>query len=207
MGQKHRAAGAAPPCTRLRSAPLPPRGVQGPSGASEQSQTRPGPFWPLRAVFCWFCPFLNQLKLNCLNSPRAPTKAASTSSGSTRPEQRGLFIAGSWPWLGAGRARGPRSVPVSPVAGAGGGSGARTLPQVPTSPAQPRDAQTPPAQPQPVRPLPPPHGGGKGLGGTGPSPRGHPRVAACTPGWGHPRDRLTQCVFCLRDLSCSYFIQ
>lgn len=33
----------------------------------------------------WFCPFLNQLKLNCLNSPRAPTKAAPTPPAAPAP--------------------------------------------------------------------------------------------------------------------------
>lgn len=69
----------------------------------------------------------------------------------------------------------PRSVPIPPAAGAGGGSGARTLPQVPTSPAQPRDAQMPLATaPSPRR--------RKGAGGNRTEPPGAP-PGGCLHAW------------------------
>lgn len=124
----------------------------------EQTQTLPTEcLVPERAGFAGFALFLNQLKLNCLNSPRAPTKTSSVPgqprlqparrSGGLLPEPTSDPGAGSA--FQRRQGSGPCLLPVLPRPGAGGsratelaGSGARALPQVPTFPAQTRGSAT-----------------------------------------------------------------
>lgn len=108
--------------------------------------------------FAGFGLFKNQPMLNCLNSPRVPTKAAVTSSvpGQTRLVARPRLS----PWCGqrisvqAGLRPRLLPVPSCPGTGTGGSRGtesrsrARALPQVPNSSTEQElcNAQTP--QPQ-----------------------------------------------------------
>lgn len=121
-------------------------GMQGPNGNSEQNQSSPRlfhlPVWPLGHLVLLILAFF---KTNsCLNSPRAPTKAAGTSSV---PGQSCLVARPSLsPWRGQ-----LQPLLVSPCPGAGGSrsrSRAHALPQVPDSSTEQElcNAQTP--QPQ-----------------------------------------------------------